>query len=284
MPIEPSLNFQNEADFTSRFLVPLLRRLGFSIVAEYHGQREFGKDLVFDEIDRFAEVAYHGLQAKYRDSISQSDSEGLIVDCRQAFRNPFRNPNTGAEHRISTFVVANAGNISENARTSFFNAVTDSEHGGAVKMLDGKSLLALDRWATIKRVEDVGEVLSGLLIELQFNFTLFDAMEPMFRQFIANPAAPFPAERLLTYAAQHYLAAPKLPTLIDTNDVLLHCFVAERYFNARLDYLTARETPERIASQGDALLDALSRCRVHVRTLIDAVEAALQHLGPLAGV
>ena len=45
MPIEKSLDFQNGADFTSRFLVPLLRRLGYSVVAEYHGQREFGKDL-----------------------------------------------------------------------------------------------------------------------------------------------------------------------------------------------------------------------------------------------
>ncbi len=57
MPLEPALNFQNEADFTSRFLVPLLRRLGYSIMAEYHGTREFGKDLIFGEIDRFGEVA-----------------------------------------------------------------------------------------------------------------------------------------------------------------------------------------------------------------------------------
>ena len=42
--------FANEAEFTSRFLVPLLRRLGYSVVDEYHGQREFGKDLVFGEI------------------------------------------------------------------------------------------------------------------------------------------------------------------------------------------------------------------------------------------
>jgi hypothetical protein len=111
MPLEPALSFQNEADFTSRFLVPLVRRLGYSIVAEYHGAREFGKDLVFGEIDRFGEVAYHGLQSKYQDSISQADSEGLIEDCKQAFRHPFRHPTTGAEHRIASLVVANAGSI-----------------------------------------------------------------------------------------------------------------------------------------------------------------------------
>ena len=37
MPLEPAIKYQNEADFTSRFLVPLLRRLGYSVVAEYHG-------------------------------------------------------------------------------------------------------------------------------------------------------------------------------------------------------------------------------------------------------
>jgi hypothetical protein len=106
MPLEPALNFQNEADFTSRFLVPLLRRLGYSIVAEYHGQREFGKVLVFGEVDRFGEVAYHGLQAKYVESIGQKEAEGLIDDCRQAFRNPFRHSNTGAEARTKADIWA----------------------------------------------------------------------------------------------------------------------------------------------------------------------------------
>ena len=61
MPIEAEFKtFGTEADFTRRFLVPLLLRLGYSIVAEYHGQREFGKDVVFGEIDRLGEVVDHG--------------------------------------------------------------------------------------------------------------------------------------------------------------------------------------------------------------------------------
>ena len=194
MPIEKALNFQSEADFTSRFLVELLRRLGYSIIAEHHGQREFGKDLVFGEIDRFGEVAYHGLQAKYQDSIRQSDMEKLIDDCRQAFRRPFRHPNTGAEHRISTFVVANAGSIAHNARDNFFRAATDAEHGGAVKMLDGKALLALDRWATIIRVDQVGEVLTGLLIEVRYNRKMIELSGPRIEQYSENPSNLYPSK------------------------------------------------------------------------------------------
>ena len=64
--------FANEADFLARFIIPLLYRLGFSVVVNYHGQREFGRDLVLGEIDRFGHVLYYGLQAKYVDSLSQA--------------------------------------------------------------------------------------------------------------------------------------------------------------------------------------------------------------------
>ena len=35
--------FTDEADFRDRFVIPLLHRLGFSVVVNYHGQREFGR-------------------------------------------------------------------------------------------------------------------------------------------------------------------------------------------------------------------------------------------------
>ena len=89
MPIPPEFNYVNEDEFTQRFLIPLLQRLGFSLVVNYHGHAEFGKDLIFAEIDRFGHVRYHGLQAKYKPSISLNEVEGLITDCRQAFSNPF---------------------------------------------------------------------------------------------------------------------------------------------------------------------------------------------------
>jgi hypothetical protein len=61
MAIPKEFNFVNEDDFIQRFVIPLLHRLGFSVVANYHRTHgELGKDLVFAEIDRFghATTAY----------------------------------------------------------------------------------------------------------------------------------------------------------------------------------------------------------------------------------
>ncbi len=76
MAIQPALSaFVDEAQFRDRFLIPLLQRLGFAIVVNYHGDQEFGKDIVFGEIDRFGTVVYHAMQAKRAESISLSDAE-----------------------------------------------------------------------------------------------------------------------------------------------------------------------------------------------------------------
>src|SRR5438477_12444055 len=111
MPFPPEFQYSNEDDFTQRFCVPLLQRLGFSLVVNYHGSSEFGKDLIFAEVDRFGHVRYHGLQAKYQPSISLNEVEELISDCLQAFANPFTHPQTGTVERISTFYVINGGSL-----------------------------------------------------------------------------------------------------------------------------------------------------------------------------
>jgi hypothetical protein len=115
--------YANEDDFIQRFLIPLITRMGFYVV-NYHGVSEFGKDLIFAEIDRFGHVRYHGLQAKYESSFSLKDSESLIDDCRQAFANPFKHPQTGATERISTFYAVNGGSVSDQATTHFFNSTS----------------------------------------------------------------------------------------------------------------------------------------------------------------
>lgn len=71
MPIAAELSeYTNEAVFTAKFLIPRLHRLGFSVVVNYHGTREFGKDLIFAEIDSFGHIVYHGPQAR-ADSLRQ---------------------------------------------------------------------------------------------------------------------------------------------------------------------------------------------------------------------
>jgi hypothetical protein len=90
-------SYKKEEHLTDDFLIPLLQRLGFSIVVNFHGASEFGKDIIFGEIDRFGRVVYHGLQAKYVPSISLSASDELIEDAKQAFNNPFTHPQTAED-------------------------------------------------------------------------------------------------------------------------------------------------------------------------------------------
>ena len=65
-------SYANEMESVQRFLVPLLGRLGFGIVVNRHGQSEAGMDLIVGEIDRFAHVRYHGVQAKFEASIGKA--------------------------------------------------------------------------------------------------------------------------------------------------------------------------------------------------------------------
>ena len=283
MPLEPALSYQNEADFTSRFLVPLLRRLGYSVVAEYHGQREWGKDLVFGEIDRFGEVAYHGLQSKYQDSIGQADSEKLIEDCKDAFRHSFRHPNTGAEHRICTFVVANAGSISDNARDNFFAAATNAEHGGAVKLLDGKALLALDRWATIKRVEDVGAVLTGLQNELRYNAAWTPLITTAMDACVKDGNSVSPIERLRTDASAAYIQKPILPMYLDSRIVEVYWHYAcciNRFLDVENGLCL---TPARV-ELAKTILDNFAMLNSAGAKVDEGIAAALATLGPLANL
>jgi hypothetical protein len=167
MSFPSSFHYENEADFIRRLVVPVLQRLGFDAVTNYHGMREHGKDLVFGETDRFGLHIYHGLQAKYAPSISQKEAFGLIDDARQAFTMPFQHPTSGTNERISKFYVVNGGSISDNVRDLFFNALRP-HFGANVRLIDGDELVALERHASIV-IEPSARALTQLLRELTGN-------------------------------------------------------------------------------------------------------------------
>jgi len=107
------------------------------------------------------------MQAKVEESISLEMADALAVDAIQAFAVPFEHPSSHQTHRIATFVAVNAGTVTEPARTFFFNAV--AAHAGSCRILDGKDLLGLDRFAFLSEGRAVAETLDGLLIEANFN-------------------------------------------------------------------------------------------------------------------
>jgi hypothetical protein len=212
MAIPAEFNYGNEHDFVQRFLIPLLHRLGFSMTVNYHGTREFGRDLIFAEFDRFGHVRYHALQAKYVPSISVNDAQDLITDGRLAFTNPFDHPQTGTREYISTFYAVNGGSIAEGAVTTFFNALKPV-YGGNVRLLEGKDLISLDRWATITRGESIAAVLSGMLGEIRSNARIAPGVTEDMRKHV-EAEGPFPIFRVRNSACTLYLQRPLLPNAI----------------------------------------------------------------------
>ena len=60
---------ERERAFQAAIVVPLLQRLGFSVVWDNHGRAEKGNDVIFAEIDRLHGYVYYGMQVKYLDQI-----------------------------------------------------------------------------------------------------------------------------------------------------------------------------------------------------------------------
>ena len=88
------------------------------------------------------------MQVKFQDSIGLEEFHDLIKSVSAAF-NPFRHRTRGTDERIVSFFVANAGSVSNHAEANFFNAINRTPYAAHVRLLNGKALLDLDRWATI---------------------------------------------------------------------------------------------------------------------------------------
>lgn len=61
--------YANEADFRTQFVRPLLNMMGFYLVTETHGSRQFGMDFVFSELHRFGGMRYYAAQVKHEKTI-----------------------------------------------------------------------------------------------------------------------------------------------------------------------------------------------------------------------
>jgi hypothetical protein len=121
------------------------------------------------------------VQAKYEASIGKEAVHELIRQCDEAFVTPFIHPQTGQTQRISSFYAVTAGSVSGEARELFF-ASLQPKHADNIRVLDGKSLLALDRLAVITRNESVRERLLGIFHECRFSLLALEKAVPMLKQ------------------------------------------------------------------------------------------------------
>jgi hypothetical protein len=287
MPIPAELTaYRDEDDFVQRFLIPLFRRLGFEIVANYHGKREFGKDLLVGEVDRFSHVRFHGIQAKFEPSVGKESAHELIRQCDEAFAKPFTHPQTGQVQRISSFYAVTAGSVSDEARDLFFESL-QPRHADNVRLLDGKTLLALDRLAVIGRVESVRDSLLGLLHELRFTSTALRIARPLLELIPEGDGqgVSYPSVRLRANAAAAYLVRPAGLARLSIAEVeryWSHC----QAFNLALDQATASPLQTVVSIKQPAIraLQHAPHIQRSIESLSAEVEAALAELGALAAL
>ncbi len=292
MAFPKEFSYSSEDDFVQRMLIPLLHRLGFSVVANYHrSQGEFGKDLVFAEIDRFGHVRYYGLQAKYEASIGLAAVETVIQDCRQAFANPFTHPQTAEQQRIQTFYAVNGGSFSDDARQHFFGSV-GHPLAACSRLIDGQALLALDRWAAANRAQTTLPDLNGLLLEIGFNRRLAGLIVPPLEKLVAGHAGVEPSRvttnpvlpnRFRLNAAGQYLQRPFFVEAVSPDDIEAY-WESLSLCNAMLDRCIGVTTVGVVTQNVKGVLEKVPAVLGVGGQFEQQIREVLKTLGPIAAV
>jgi hypothetical protein len=131
----------DEPLFTKEVVIPLLRELGFNFVKYNHGRSEYGRDVLFSELDRFGRVRHYAAQVKAGD-ISASNGtllNTLIAQIDDAFAMPVSGAGRSKDYYISEVYVICSGKITEGA-VQRLNQKMDPRLAGSVHFLDRADL------------------------------------------------------------------------------------------------------------------------------------------------
>lgn len=106
----------SEADFRRLVLVPLLNKLGFMGVFEFHGGRELGKDIVAWQANKLGNRENIAVVAK-ADKISGTQGSGAVAgQVRQALNAPYADPHTGESLKVNKVTIMTNKSAPEVAR------------------------------------------------------------------------------------------------------------------------------------------------------------------------
>jgi hypothetical protein len=138
---------KDESYFSQDLLLPLFRKLGFKDVHYNHGRKEYGKDFVFSEVNKFGFEVYYGVQVKkgnMKGSVNSQIDE-IIGQIEDAFSIPFYTLNSKEPKFISTFIVAISGRYSENAKEKIIRKISNryGKIRGSIFFLDKEKLIEL---------------------------------------------------------------------------------------------------------------------------------------------
>lgn len=182
----------SEEEFTLRYVIPLLRDMGFRGVEYTHGTDEYGRDVYFYEIDRFGNRRDMAAQVKTGDIGGTTLVQTIIAQARAAFTNPYTDISIREERRVCELYIITSGNISTNAKVQIMNGLP--EYGGSIRFLNGEKLLEYARrvhseilefslWET--RIRELG--LYDLLKEDDFKNDINEVLELLFNEWGKSP-------------------------------------------------------------------------------------------------
>lgn len=112
-----------EKEFREKNIIPLLRNMGYIEVTDTHGIREFGKDIVFSEYDKFGNKKYHAVQTKVG-NISGGNKghiQDIIGHALNAFELVFDDFLTKSPVMLSDYFVITRGKFTRNAKDVIIN-------------------------------------------------------------------------------------------------------------------------------------------------------------------
>lgn len=141
-PFQKIDDCEKESEFTIKVLLPLFRKLGFVNVKYNHGNKEFGKDIIFARRTEFDEYEYYGVQVKYGDVSGgvNGDINGLITQAKDAFSMPFYDVYSRNRVRISKVVIAISGKFTQNAIEKIIEGIPDYPLKNNIIFLDGEKI------------------------------------------------------------------------------------------------------------------------------------------------
>jgi len=107
----------DEKKFTLTALLPLFRNMGYQDVQYNHGPREFGRDIIFTEIDKLGIRRNFGVQVKAGNLTGEAKSklDELIAQVDDAFSMTHINTFSKEKRTLTDIIIAISGRYSGNA-------------------------------------------------------------------------------------------------------------------------------------------------------------------------
>lgn len=136
-----------ESDFRRDLLIPLLFRMGFKSVTEYHGCSERGKDIICFDVDKLGERRYLAIVAKVCDLTgSASSNRGLseiVCQVEQCFNEAYHDLWGMRTITMDQVWIVTTGRVVPGAADSVIGKLEKSNLSKLVRILHGDQLVTL---------------------------------------------------------------------------------------------------------------------------------------------